>query len=142
MAIMALSADAERFHWLLVEFVERTKGVRDAVAVSSDGLLLAASSGRTAHNAEQLAAIVAGLTSLANGAARCFGLEALEQVIVEMSGGYLFVAAIGDGSNLGLLTESNCDVGLIGYEMMLLLNQAGQVLTPALVRELKNALVA
>jgi uncharacterized protein len=136
-----LSSDAQSFNWLLLQFVQQTEGVREAVAVSSDGLLLAASAGRGRDNVEQFAAVVAGLTSLANGAARCFALDEVEQVVVEMTGGYMFLAAIGDGANLGLLADRDCDVGLIGYQMTLLLNRAGMALSPTLVAELKNALV-
>jgi predicted regulator of Ras-like GTPase activity (Roadblock/LC7/MglB family) len=137
-----MSDEAKNFNWLLLQFVEQTDGVSEAIAVSSDGLLLAASAGRDRLNVEQFAAVIAGLTSLANGAASCFALDAVEQLIVEMTGGYMFVAAIGDGSNIGVLADRDCDVGLIGYEMTLLLNRAGSALSPALVAELKNALVS
>lgn len=38
-----LSASAQNFNWLIDEFVEKSAGVTDAVAVSSDGLLIAMS---------------------------------------------------------------------------------------------------
>ena len=138
---MSVSAEAKNFNWLLVQFVEQTDGVTEAIAVSSDGILLAASAGRDRENVEQFAAVVSGLTSLANGAASCFRYESVEQLIVEMSGGFMFVSAIGDGSTLGVLADRDCDVGLIGYEMPHLLNRAGSALTPTLVAELKNSLV-
>ncbi len=139
---MSVSEEAKNFNWLLVQFVEQTDGVSEAIAVSSDGLLLAASAGRDRANVEQFAAITSGLTSLANGAADCFEYDSVEQLIVEMSGGFMFVSAIGDGSTLGVLADRDCDVGLIGYEMTLLLNRAGSALSPALVAELKNSLAA
>ena len=49
--------------------VGATSGVTDAVAVSSDGLLMAMSSALERAGAEQLAAIIAGLTSLAESTA-------------------------------------------------------------------------
>ena len=139
---MSVSQEAKNFNWLLVQFVQMTDGVSEAIAVSSDGLLLASSAGRGRTNVEQFAAIVSGLTSLANGAAECFEYDSVEQLIVEMSGGFMFVSAIGDGSTLGVLADSDCDVGLIGYEMTMLLNRAGSALSPALVAELKNSLAA
>ena len=36
----------------------------------------------------------------------------------------------------------NCDIGLVGYQTTLLVERAGQVLTPALVAELKAGVVA
>ena len=139
---MPVSREARDFNWLLVNFVEQTDGVQEAIAVSSDGLLLASSAGRQRPNVEQFAAIVSGLTSLGNGAARCFGYHSVEQLIVEMSGGFMFVSAIGDGSTLGVLADRHCDVGLVGYEMTLLLNRAATALSPTLIAELKNLLSA
>ena len=137
---MDVSQEAQDFNWLLVQFVEKTDGVQEAIAVSSDGLLLAASAGRRRENVEQFAAITSGLISLTGGAAACFDFDGVEQVIVEMSKGYLFVTAIGDGSTLGVIADSDCDIGLIAYEMTLLCQRAGAALTPALVAELKNPL--
>ncbi len=42
------SAHAQRFNWLLVNFVRQTDGVIDAVAVSSAGVLIAKSEAWTA----------------------------------------------------------------------------------------------
>jgi predicted regulator of Ras-like GTPase activity (Roadblock/LC7/MglB family) len=55
-----------------------------------------------------------------------------------MNGGYLFVSSVSDGSCLGVVAGRNCDIGLIGYQMTLLVERAGTVLTPALVTELKE----
>ena len=98
-----LSEEARSFSWLLNGFVEKTAGVTDAVAVSSDGLLMAMSSNLSRAGAEQLAAIISGLVSLGNGAAGCFGFEGLEQVIVTMRRGFLFVSSISDGSCIGVI---------------------------------------
>ena len=53
-----------------------------------------------------------------------------------MDGGYLFVTTVSDGSSLAVMCDPNCDIGLIGYEMSLLVERIGQVLTPALRAEL------
>ncbi|MEM8922761.1 MAG: roadblock/LC7 domain-containing protein [Actinomycetota bacterium] len=137
-----VSEEARNFNWLLQAFAQKTDGVQEAIAVSSDGLLLASSVGRHRNNVEQFAAITSGLLSLANGAARCFEWNGVEQLIVEMPDGFMFVSAIGDGSALGVLADPDCDVGLIGYEMTMLLHRVGRALTPALVVELKNLLTA
>lgn len=135
-------AGARQFDWLLSSFVAKTAGVVDAVGVSSDGLLMARSDGLGRAGAEQLAAIVSALVSLGQGTARCCGATRLEQVIVEMDGGFLFVAAISDGSVLGVLSRRDCDVGLVGYEMTLLVERAGRLLTPEIVSELKRGQLA
>ena len=101
-----LSEEARSFSWLLNGFVEKTAGVTDAVAVSSDGLLMAMSSSLNRASAEQLAAIISGMVSLGNGASSCFGFDGLEQVIVTMRRGFLFVSSISDGSCLGVVSSA------------------------------------
>jgi predicted regulator of Ras-like GTPase activity (Roadblock/LC7/MglB family) len=136
-----LSEEARSFSWLLNGFVEKTAGVTDAVAVSSDGLLMAMSSTLQRPAAEQLAAIISGMVSLGNGASGCFGFDGLEQVIVTMRRGFLFVSSISDGSNIGVVAQRGCDIGLVGYQTTLLVERAGTVLTPALVAELKQEML-
>ena len=137
---MSVSQEAKDFNWLLVKFVQETDGVLEAVAVSADGILLASSAGRDRVGVEQFAAIASGLTSLTNGAAACFEFESVDQIVVEMKGGFLVVSAINDRATLAITAERNCDIGLVGYELTLLLDRVGKALTPALMVELKNVL--
>ena len=139
---MNLADEARNFNWLLNSFAERTAGVSDAVAVSSDGLLMAMSSTLDRPSAEQLAAIISGMVSLGHGASACFRFEGLEQVIVAMRRGFLFVSAISDGSCIGVVATRECDIGLVGYQTTLLVERVGAVLTPALVTELKQEMVS
>ncbi|MEO0495054.1 MAG: roadblock/LC7 domain-containing protein [Actinomycetota bacterium] len=132
--------DMQNFHWLLQQFATNTPGVREATAVSSDGFMLASSAGAGRENAEQLAAVTAGLASLTRGAAEMFSMDEVEQVLVEMRGGHLFVSTISDGSALAVLCDKHADLGMIGYETTLLVDRAGSVLTPELVAQLKNTL--
>jgi predicted regulator of Ras-like GTPase activity (Roadblock/LC7/MglB family) len=142
MSMQTMSEGARTFNWLLNGFVDKTAGVSDAVAVSADGLLMAMSSRLDRASAEQLAAIISGMVSLGNGASGCFGFDGLEQVIVAMRKGYLFMSAISDGSCLGVVAGKGCDIGLIGYQTTLLVERAGTVLTPDLVAELKQEMLA
>lgn len=139
---MSVVEDARGFSWLLSSFVEQTAGVTDAVAVSSDGLLMAMSSSLGRAAAEQVAAIISGLVSLGHGASSCFGFDGFEQMIVAMRRGLLLVSAISDGSCVGVVAKKGCDIGLVGYQMTLLVERAGAVLTPALVAELKHEMLA
>jgi predicted regulator of Ras-like GTPase activity (Roadblock/LC7/MglB family) len=118
--------------WLVTSFVNRIPGASSAVVVSSDGLVLALSDHVPRDTADQLAAVTSGLVSLTAGAARCIEAGGVNQVIVEMSGGYLFVTTVSDGSALAVMCDTACDIGLIGYEMSLLVDRIGQVLTPEL----------
>jgi predicted regulator of Ras-like GTPase activity (Roadblock/LC7/MglB family) len=96
-------------NWLITNFVERVPEVAHAVAVSSDGLPLAYSDGFPQERADQLAAVTA----------------------VEMQAGVLLIMAISNGASLAVLTSSTADLGLIAYEMALLVERAGKMMTPA-----------
>ncbi len=135
-----LSEQVRNISWLLSSFVDSTAEVEEAIAVSSDGLLMAMSSSLDRAAADQLAAIVSGLRSLADGAARVTGRGALNQAIVEMGDGYLFVTAISGGSCLGVVAGRDCDLGAVGYGTTLLVERVGTSLTPELIAELKGAL--
>jgi predicted regulator of Ras-like GTPase activity (Roadblock/LC7/MglB family) len=138
---MQLSSEANNVNWLMVNFVERTPGVEQAVAVSSDGLLLAMSATVERQGADRLAAIITGMRALSHGAAGELHRGPVVQVLIEMVNAYLFVSTISGGSTLGVVTAKNCDLGLIGYEIALLVDRVGAQLTPGLVIELKNSLV-
>ena len=136
----ALSADANNVNWLITNFVERVPGVTEAVVVSSDGLPIAKSQGLDRDAADRFAAVSSGLIGLAYGAAGRFGGGAVHEVIVEMENAFIFVTGISDGSCLAIVAASTCDVGLVGYEMALLVERVGPVLTPELRDELRVAL--
>lgn len=136
----AISAEARNTNWLIEDFVDRIEGVVDAVVVSSDGLLMAMSEGIGRAGGDQLAAVASGLTSLTQGAARCFGGGNVEQVIVELAGGYMLFMSVSDGSALAVLATKESDVGVVGYEMQMLCVRMGSVLTPALITELQMSL--
>jgi len=137
---MPISSAAQNFAWLLSRFANETAGVREAVAVSADGLLLASSAGIDTSGVDQFAAIAAGLTSLTRGAAECLECGAVEQVVVEMTGGNLFVMAMGYGASLAVLCRPGADIAQVAYEMTLLAERAGSALSPELISELKNVL--
>lgn len=138
---MSLSNEANNVNWLVVNFVERTPGVEQAVAVSSDGLLLALSATIDRAGADRLAAIITGMRSLSQGAAGELHKGPVIQVLVEMGSAYLFVSSIPGGSILGVVAGKNCDLGLVGYEIAMFVDRVGAQLTPSLVIELKNSLV-
>jgi predicted regulator of Ras-like GTPase activity (Roadblock/LC7/MglB family) len=83
--------------------------------------------------------VSAGLLSLTVGASRVFEGGSVSQTVVEMQRGLLVVMAISDGSVLTVLAGIDCDMGLVAYQMTLLVDRAGQALTPALRAELQAA---
>ena len=135
-----LSADARNLNWLVGNFAKATPGVAHAMVVSADGLPVAVSERLDRPRADQLAAISSGLASLTVGASRCFGGGLVKQTVVEMEGGFMFVMSISDGSCLAVLAASSCNVGVVAYEMTVLVTRAGDVLTPSLRAELQAIL--
>lgn len=134
-----LSEEARTFNWLLDSFTSNTAGVKEAIAVSSDGLPMAMSAIDDRANAERLAAIVSGMTSLAGGVASWYALGDLNRVIIDMTDGYLLITAISAGSVLGVIADRSANLGTVAYEMTLFASRAGAALTPQLIVELKNS---
>jgi predicted regulator of Ras-like GTPase activity (Roadblock/LC7/MglB family) len=128
-----------QFGWLVNDFAERVAGVAHAVVVSTDGLLLTSSSRLPVDRADQLAAVASGLVSLTQGAARCFEAGEVRETVVEMQGGIMLLMAVSDGSCLAVLAAPVCDIGQVAYEMTLLVDRVGQILTPELRAQLQGA---
>ena len=135
-----MSSAAINVNWLVANFVERVPGVSEAVVVSSDGLPMALSGGLDRDAADRFAAVASGLIGLAYGAAGRFGGGRVNEVIIEMEHAFLFVTGVSDGSCLALVADAECDVGLVGYEMAVLVEKTGQFLTPQLRAELQSSL--
>src|SRR3954469_8706432 len=96
--VVEFSAEAKTFNWLLGSFATKTAGVREAIVVSSDGLLMAKASQRERADSDRLAAVVAGMTSLAAGATEWYKLGALNRVVADLADGYLVITSISRGS--------------------------------------------
>jgi predicted regulator of Ras-like GTPase activity (Roadblock/LC7/MglB family) len=135
--VRELSQAAQGLNWLITEFVNAVPDVAHTVVVSSDGLPLAYSDGLPKERADQLAAVTAGLISLTQGASRIFDGGPVRQTVVEMQRGLLLIMSISDGSSLAVLASAECDMGLVAYQMTLLVERTGQVLTPAVRAELQ-----
>ena len=114
--------------WLLDDLVNRVAEAKQAVVLSADGLLIAGSRDFGRENAEHLAAVAAALQSLARGVGTRFDGGDVRQTIIEMDSAFLFVTAAGRGACLAVLGTANADVGLIAYEMAMLVARAGEYL--------------
>src|SRR5262245_10632463 len=132
-----VSVDAQNFNWLVARFVQETAGVIAAIAVSSDGLLVAMSSVLERANADRLAAIGSAMLSLAHGVSDCYPLGEPDKVVIELAHGYLLVCTISEGCALGVLASKQARLGTVAFEMALFANRASAVLTPTLIEELK-----
>ncbi|HXF21988.1 MAG TPA: roadblock/LC7 domain-containing protein [Streptosporangiaceae bacterium] len=120
----------QNLSWLVTDFAERVSDVDHALVVSSDGVPMAVSEGVAPSHAEQLSAITSGLVSLASGVARVFDGGAVTQTLVAMGHGTLVIMSISDGSSLATVTTAEADLDLVAYEMTMLAEAAGGVLTP------------
>jgi predicted regulator of Ras-like GTPase activity (Roadblock/LC7/MglB family) len=109
--------------WLLNNLVTRASGAEGAVVLSADGLPIAASDGFARVDVEHLAAIASALHSLARGVGTHFEKGALHQTVVELEFGYLVVTEAGNGTCLALLADIESDLGLIAYEMNVIIGQ-------------------
>lgn len=117
--------------WLLDDFVERVVAVDRAAVLSGDGLLVGRSSSLSNEDGEHLSAVASGFQSLARGAARHFESGAVRQTMVEMEHAFLFVTAAGRGACLAVLAAEDADLGLVAYEMNILLKKVGNHMSAA-----------
>ena len=114
---------------LITDFTERVPDVLHAAVIASDGVPVAVSDGIRPDHVERLAAITSGLTGLAQAAARLLDDDALTQALVTMERATLVIMTIDDGASLAVLTSAAADLDLVAYEMALLVDQAGSVVT-------------
>ncbi|GGJ93277.1 dynein regulation protein LC7 [Pilimelia anulata] len=111
--------------WLLDDLLARVPGCEHAVVLSADGLLIGASAGLSRDSGEHLAAMASGFASLARSASRHFGAGQVRQTLIEMDDAFFFVTAAGPGACLAVLTKADADIGLVAYEMAMLVARVG-----------------
>ena len=116
-------------NWLLENLVSTAAGVRQAVILSPDGLPLGNSPGLSAEDADHLAALAAGVQSLARGAGQRFSGGEVRQTIIEMDAALLFITAAGQGTCLAVLASAEANLGVMAYEMAMLVRRMGAHLT-------------
>jgi uncharacterized protein len=118
-------------NWLVTDFTTRVEDIAHAIVVSADGVPLAVSTGIPDDAVEKFGAIVSGLASLVEGAARIFEAGTPTQALVEMEDGLMLIKAVSDGSSLAVLAAPECDTRQISFEMTRLVGAVGELLTPA-----------
>ena len=111
--------------WLLDGLVSRVEHIRQALILSRDGLTVGKSHALSREDAEHLAALAAGVQSLARNAGRYFQGGDVRQTIIEMDSAFLFVTSAGQGTCLAVVTSADADAGLVAYEMAMLVKRVG-----------------
>lgn len=118
--------------WLLDDLVDRLAGVRYAVVLSTDGLLLGKSTKMSREDAEHFAAMSSTLYGLSRSAGSRFGGGGVRQAVIELDRAVLFVTAAGDNACLALQAAENANLGMVAYEMNVTVQRVGNYLsTPA-----------
>jgi len=125
---MAQTDTTGQLSWLLDNLVNQVEPVEQALILSRDGLVVASSQGLSRDDGDHLSALAAGVQSLARGAGRHFRGGEVRQTIIEMESAFLFVIAAGRGTCLAVLTSENPNVGVIAYEMAMLVRRVGKYL--------------
>jgi predicted regulator of Ras-like GTPase activity (Roadblock/LC7/MglB family) len=115
--------------WLLDDLVTRVWQIKSAVVLSRDGLAVGSCASLSREDADHLAAVAAGLQSLARGVGQQFGGGPVRQTVIEMESAFLFVTAAAEGSCLAVLAGGGADVGLVAYEMAMLVKRVGNHLS-------------
>lgn len=126
---MTAPSSSTTWSFLLDELCE-TRGVDHAIAVSGDGLAMAASSRLAQDQVDQAAAITSGLSSLTNGACRLMNAGEVESAVIDMTAGIMIIMPINERSVLTVLAEKDAELGQIVYEMDILIKRAGETFVP------------
>ena len=126
---MTESTPPAGLNWLVDDLLQRVPGADRAIVLSADGLLIGRSKNLAREDGEHLAAVAAGFQSLARGTSRHFNGGAVRQTVVEMENFFLVVTAAGAGACLALLAEADADMGMVAYEMNLLIKRVGTYLS-------------
>ncbi|WP_109529348.1 roadblock/LC7 domain-containing protein [Nocardia aurea] len=117
--------------WLLEELVQRLPGVRNAVLLSTDGLLMARSSTITRNDAEHFCAMASALHGLARSAGGRFAGGSVRQAVIELDEAVMFVTTGGPNACLALWADESANMGMVAYEMNQTVQRLGTYLSAA-----------
>ena len=126
---MAQAHPAGQLSWLLDNLVAQVRPVQQALVLSRDGLVVAASQNMSQVDGDHLSAVAAGVQSLARGAGQHFAGGEVRQTIIEMETVFLFVMAAGEGTCLAVLAAAEANAAVVAYEMAMLVRRMGKHLT-------------
>jgi predicted regulator of Ras-like GTPase activity (Roadblock/LC7/MglB family) len=122
---------SEQLGWLLDNLVSRVANVHQALVLSRDGLVVARSQNMSHEDGDHLSALAAGVHSLARGTGQQVAGGEVRQTIIEMESAFLFVVAAGHGTCLAVLASAGANLGVMAYEMAMLVRRMGTHLTAA-----------
>ena len=120
---MAQTDTTGQLSWLLDNLVSQVEHVEHAIILSTDGLVVASSRALPREDGEHLSALACGLQSLAQGAGLHFRDGNVRQIIIELEKAFLLVIAAGNGTCLAVRTSADPNVGVVAYEMAMLVRR-------------------
>ncbi|MBY8874223.1 roadblock/LC7 domain-containing protein [Micromonospora sp. PLK6-60] len=116
--------------WLVRQFADDVPGVTHALVVSLDGLQLAASRQVPRDLGDQLAALTAGLLSMADRSADLLDLGQSEYLTVRLPRGHLLFMRVSDAAGLAVAAAAGCDLRIVSYHMTQFVTAVRHALTP------------
>jgi predicted regulator of Ras-like GTPase activity (Roadblock/LC7/MglB family) len=116
--------------FLLDRFCDRDPDIAHAIAISVDGIPMAASQRINPDVRDQLAAAAVGQMSLAQGMSELTGANGVERVITNLGSGWVVVQKPHPNVVLIVLATQDADLALIDDELMRLGEAIGPVLDP------------
>lgn len=120
------NSDPASINWLLDSLVQRLTGVRHAVLLSADGMLLGHDARLARDDAERFCAISSALYGLSRSVGHHFDAGGVCQTVVDLDRAVLFLTAAGDNACLALLASETTDMGTAAYELNLTVQQVGR----------------
>ena len=126
-----MTTPTRNLDWLLDDLVAHIPGVRHAVVLSTDGLLLGRSTIMPVEDAEHFAAMAATLHGLARSAGHRFTGGTVRQTVIELDHAVMFATAAGHNACLALLTDETANMGMVAYEINQTVHRVGTFLSAA-----------
>jgi predicted regulator of Ras-like GTPase activity (Roadblock/LC7/MglB family) len=130
------------FAWLISQFADEVPGVTHALIVSRDGLQLVGSRGVNRDLGDQMAALTAGLISMADRSAALLELGASEYITIRLPRGHLLFMRVGEAAGLAVAAAAGCDLRVVAYQMTQFVGAVAHLLTPQLRRELHGLTIS
>ncbi|MEV6849233.1 roadblock/LC7 domain-containing protein [Actinoplanes sp. NPDC051411] len=124
------SEQRERLGFLLDRFCDSDRDIAHAIAISVDGIPMAASQHINPDVRDQLAAAAVGQMSLAQGMSELMSAGGVERVITNLGSGWVLVQKPHPHVVLIVLATHDADLALIDDQLMRLGEAIGPVLDP------------
>jgi predicted regulator of Ras-like GTPase activity (Roadblock/LC7/MglB family) len=122
-------AQKQHLGFLLNGFCHDVAHISYVLAVSGDGITLAASDQVPAAVRDQLAAAASGLHSLGTGIGRLMSTE-VDKTVLQFPHGWMIMQPTSARIFLLALTDINAELGQIHYELIRLGESIGELLDP------------